>query len=112
MGSYTIESDILSSASGKSLAIASARLSAGPLIVADHLGFMILRSVGEDGLSRVAFLVMNETLSPWSDDVFDMVITDDLDSNCRVKSGFHVVDIPAQGSSGADFTFTWRPFIQ
>jgi hypothetical protein len=54
---------------------------------------MILRSAGEDGLSRVAFLVMNETLSPWSDDVFDMVITDDLDSNCRVKSGFHVVDI-------------------
>ena len=69
-----IESDILSSESGKSLAIASAGLSAGPSIVADHVGSTTLRSVSESGLSRVAFLDMMETLTPSSDDAIDMVV--------------------------------------
>jgi len=74
MGSYTIESDILSSESGKSLAIASAGLSAGPSIVADHVGSTTLRSVAESGLSRVTFLDIMETLRPSSDGMGYMVV--------------------------------------
>ena len=79
VGSYTIESEILSSACWKSFPIASAGLSAGPSIVADHVGMMIRRSVEEDGLSRVAFMDMKETFTPSSDDVSDAMVSSDVD---------------------------------
>jgi hypothetical protein len=62
---------------------------------------MILRSVGEDGLSRVAFLVMNETLSPSSDDVFDMVLQDDCGSSCRGRFRSWSVFIPSERAVGS-----------
>jgi len=78
VGSYTSESDFLSSALRKSLGIASAGLSAGPSIIADQVSSMILRSVGDDGLSQVAFLDMKETFPGLFDDVFDIVAQIDV----------------------------------
>jgi len=73
-----MESDVLSSALRKSLPIASAGLSAGPSIVADQVGTITLRSVRDDGLSRVAFIDMKETFTPSSSNVFDMIVQGDV----------------------------------
>jgi len=113
MGSYTIESDILSLAFGKSLEIASAGLSAGPLIVADHLGFMTLRSVTEDGLSRVAFMVMKETFSPWSGEVGDIVVFDGFGSVCRGETRSWFIFIPSERAmERASHTHKLRSFVR